>query len=156
MTKFTKTQESLLRRAAEAGADGVVTGPKEAMTIAALTARGFLTSQPIPEGGRAGVITDAGRAAIGAPPEPAPPLEDAASASPAEVATPKGKIGALVALLQRPEGATVKVMMTATGWQAHSVRGAMSGSVKKALGLHITSEKVDGVRTYRVTRGVAA
>ena len=41
-------------------------------------------------------------------------------------------------------------MMEATGWQAHSVRGAMSGSVKKALGLTITSEKTQTGRIYRI------
>jgi hypothetical protein len=41
-------------------------------------------------------------------------------------------------------------MMAATGWQAHSVRGAISGSIKKALGLAVVSEKIDGARTYRI------
>ena len=40
--------------------------------------------------------------------------------------------------------------MSATGWQAHSVRGAISGAIKKRLGLKVTSEKSDGVRTYRI------
>ena len=62
----------------------------------------------------------------------------------------RGKIGALLALLRRPEGATIEAMMAATGWQAHSVRGAISGSIKKALELDVASEKIDGVRVYRI------
>jgi hypothetical protein len=63
---------------------------------------------------------------------------------------PKGKLGALVALLKRPEGADVEEMMAATGWQAHSVRGAMSGALKKKLGLSIESEKSAAGRVYRI------
>ena len=70
--------------------------------------------------------------------------------------TPMGKIAILVGLLRREEGATIDAMMAATGWQAHSVRGAMSGSVKKALGLVIASEKVDGLRVYRIGQAAAA
>ena len=40
--------------------------------------------------------------------------------------------------------------MAATGWQAHSVRGAISGAIKKKLGLTVSSELVEGTRTYRV------
>lgn len=69
---------------------------------------------------------------------------------------PKGKIAQLTALLLKPEGATLAAMQAATGWQAHSVRGAISGSLKKKLGLDVTSEKADGVRVYRIAKGVAA
>jgi hypothetical protein len=71
----------------------------------------------------------------------------------ARAATPKRrqtKVQEVVALLRRPEGASVADIMTATGWQPHSVRGAMSGAVKKGLGLTIESEKVGGVRVYRI------
>lgn len=68
----------------------------------------------------------------------------------------KSKIETLVDLLKEPAGATLEAMMAATGWQAHSVRGAISGSLKKKLGLEVTSEKVDGVRTYRIAQDAAA
>ncbi|CAN5225978.1 hypothetical protein BH11PSE2_BH11PSE2_17130 [soil metagenome] len=62
----------------------------------------------------------------------------------------KGKLGELIRLLRRPEGAQISDLMAATGWQAHSVRGAISGSLKKKLGLTVTSEKSESGRTYRI------
>jgi hypothetical protein len=49
----------------------------------------------------------------------------------------------LIHLLKRPEGATIAEIAESTGWKAHTIRGAMSGSLKKKLGLSITSEKID-------------
>ena len=63
---------------------------------------------------------------------------------------PGGKLGTLVGLLGRPDGARIDEMTAATGWQAHSVRGAISGSLKKKLGLIITSEKSEQGRVYRI------
>ena len=60
---------------------------------------------------------------------------------------PTTKLDHLAALLARREGATLADMMSATGWQPHSVRGALAGSLKRR-GLVITSEKIDGVRRY--------
>jgi len=72
---------------------------------------------------------------------------------------PKGKTGLLVDLLSRPGGADIATMMAATEWQAHSVRGALSGAIKKKLGLIVISEKIDGGRVYRLVtpdQGLAA
>jgi len=74
----------------------------------------------------------------------------------AEPTGPKGKLGAILALLQRPEGATLPAMQEATGWQAHSVRGAMAGSIKKKLGFEISSEKTEQGRVYRAAKGAGA
>ena len=60
-----------------------------------------------------------------------------------------GKLGTIVALLSRKEGATIADLTTATGWQAHSVRGAISGGLKKA-GHTIERTRIEGVSTYRV------
>ncbi len=61
------------------------------------------------------------------------------------------KQAVLIELLKRPEGATLPQMTQATGWQVHTVRGAMAGALKKKLGLQITSEKQPGLeRTYRI------
>ena len=51
-------------------------------------------------------------------------------------------------MLTCEEGASIAEMVQTTGWQQHSVRGAMAGSLKKR-GLTISSEKIDGVRRYR-------
>jgi len=50
----------------------------------------------------------------------------------------------IIAMLQRPEGATVAAIVAATGWLAHTVRGSISGALKKKLGLPIATEKVEG------------
>ncbi len=77
-------------------------------------------------------------------------------AAPAAPAIPKGKLGALINLLRRPEGACIEDLTAATGWQAHSVRGAISGAVKKKLGLPVTSEKTEAGRVYRIGEGAGA
>jgi len=60
----------------------------------------------------------------------------------------------LIEMLRRDEGATIDEVMAATGWQAHTVRGAMAGALKKKLGLEINSEKEDGRgRVYRIAEG---
>jgi len=56
----------------------------------------------------------------------------------------------VVALLRRPEGATVDEVANATGWQRHTVRGVFSGTLKKKLGLTIASAKEARGRVYRI------
>ena len=57
----------------------------------------------------------------------------------------------LIALLQRPDGATVDEIAKKLDWQKHSVRGAFVGVIKKRLQLHLQSEKVEGRgRVYRI------
>ena len=57
----------------------------------------------------------------------------------------------VIGLLQRPEGATIAQIMEATGWQQHTVRGTLAGTLKKRLGLTITSAKdAGGQRVYRI------
>jgi len=61
------------------------------------------------------------------------------------------KTAKILALLRRPAGASLSELRKATGWQAHSVRGFLSGAVKKKMGLHIDSvARDDGERVYRV------
>jgi len=73
-----------------------------------------------------------------------------------EVAKPKAardgsKTAKILDLLQRPGGATSKELMKATGWLPHSVRGFLSGTVRKKMGLTVTSTKgEDGQRSYSV------
>lgn len=58
------------------------------------------------------------------------------------------KLDLMVAKLEGPNGATIADLMAVTGWQAHSVRGALTGTLKKK-GHVILSEKIDGQRRYR-------
>lgn len=64
-------------------------------------------------------------------------------------AKPESKIELLIARLRRPAGATIEDLAKVTGWQTHSIRGAMAGALRKK-GHSVTSEKVDGVRRYRL------
>ncbi len=114
------------------------------------------------------VVTKAGLYALGIEVEDSrtPPAgtDEAPSAAPAtEVATthegaPKARIpregtkqATLIEMLRAPDGATIEEIMAATGWQSHTVRGAMAGALKKKLGFEVSSEKVEGRgRVYRL------
>ena len=69
---------------------------------------------------------------------------------------PDSKQDRIVALLQRPEGATLDALVKETEWQKHSVRGFLAGTVRKKLKLPLLSEKIDGVRNYRIGTAKAA
>jgi hypothetical protein len=60
------------------------------------------------------------------------------------------KLESVIKLLRRTKGATLAELMTATGWQVHSVRGVIAGAIKKKLGLAVLSEKSGETRTYRI------
>ncbi|MDP2431802.1 MAG: DUF3489 domain-containing protein [Pseudomonadota bacterium] len=81
-----------------------------------------------------------------------PEIEAAVAAIEAKPRTREhSKQAQVVAMLKRPEGATIPQVMAATGWQAHTVRGTFAGAFKKKLGLNLISEKVQGGdRVYRV------
>ncbi|SHF40224.1 Protein of unknown function [Ruegeria intermedia] len=115
-------------------------------------------------------ITDAGLAAIGIEPEggdsapvgadEAPSAEAPQDAPAAADRAPKArtpragtKQAKLIEMLRAEGGATIDEIVAETGWQAHTVRGAMSGALKKKLGLTITSEKDEQRgRVYRIAR----
>jgi len=96
------------------------------------------------------VVTDAGLLAIGVEPVVVKTMAairtHAAQPPASKPPTPRAgtKQAQIITLLQRPEGATIAEIVAATGWQAQSARGMISGALKKKLGLPITSEKVDG------------
>ena len=75
-----------------------------------------------------------------------------ATAKDATPATRDGSKKAIVLdMLKRPDGATLADIMSATSWQAHSVRGFISGSLGKKMGLTVVSfKRPDGVRAYRI------
>ena len=84
-------------------------------------------------------------------PDSQPPAEPAEPA-PEPIRRRSGtKQEALIEMLRAEGGATIDEIVARTGWQPHTVRGVMSGALKKRLGLEITSEKVEGRgRAYRI------
>jgi len=115
------------------------------------------------------IATEAGLEAIGIEPVVATAVASARKAKPKQEAertpddtdnaTPVAiragtKQAQIIAMLQRPEGATVAEMVEATGWLAHTVRGSISGALKKKLGLPIAADKVEGRgMVYRLPEG---
>ena len=73
-------------------------------------------------------------------PEPEPPSD----------AKPASKQGEVIAMLRRPEGATLDEVASAMGWQRHTVRGLFSGTLKKKLGLTLASAQEERGRVYRI------
>ncbi|MGA7866121.1 MAG: DUF3489 domain-containing protein [Stellaceae bacterium] len=63
---------------------------------------------------------------------------------------PPSKQDAVIAMLQRPEGATVDEIASAMGWQRHTVRGLFSGTLKKKLGLTLAWAQEERGRIYRI------
>lgn len=90
--------------------------------------------------------TSAADQSIAKSPANAPVAKPGPSAKPGH----GGKLGLVVALLRRPEGATVVQMSEATDWLPHSVRGAIAGALKKKHKLPVVSEPSEGGRVYRL------
>jgi hypothetical protein len=89
-------------------------------------------------------------------PHRAPPKAKLARKAPrpkkAAPARHDSKTAKILDLLKRPGGVTLKELMKATGWQAHSVRGFLSGTVGKKMGVHVESFKGDDQqRAYRIS-----
>jgi hypothetical protein len=87
----------------------------------------------------------------------APPGKKKGSAPrPESVIEPRNKTENCVALLVRPEGASLEELQQITGWQPHSVRGFLSGTVKRIPGAALSSEKPPaGARRYHLRRATA-
>lgn len=94
-----------------------------------------------------------------APEKPAPKAKAPKTASNAQATAPVAATGnkgdTVLAMLSRPEGATLAQLQAATGWQAHSVRGYLAGTFKKK-GHSTRNEKVGDVRTYFLAAPAAA
>ncbi|MBN8519428.1 MAG: DUF3489 domain-containing protein [Candidatus Accumulibacter sp.] len=167
-TKLTETQTAILKAAA-GRADGNIEplpsnlrGGARAKVIDGLLARCLI----IDADGRH-LLTDAGYAAVGKQ-RPVPKgvqkmdAPDALTKREATHALQKlesasrtirlgTKLAVIIEAMRHPGGATIAQMMAGTGWQAHTVRGAISGMVRKRLGYEVVSEKgADGQRAYRI------
>jgi hypothetical protein len=87
----------------------------------------------------------------------APKAKRSRKAATAEEGKPTAREGSkkaiVLEMLKRPDGATLKDIMAATEWQAHSVRGFISGSIAKKMGLTVESfKREDGDRAYRLAQ----
>lgn len=154
---LTPTQVLLLRAAARR-ADGRVVPPNNlrggarVKVLTALLRRGWI--EPA-DGGH--TLIDAGYAAIGlqrtAQPDEVQPMDNTDDLQRLEgiPVRPGTKLAALVLALRRPQGATTLQLVLATGWQPHTVRGAISGMLRKRLGLNVVlAQSNNGERVYRV------
>jgi hypothetical protein len=82
----------------------------------------------------------------------AKPTETAPGADPSPKPTPRAgtKQALMIDMLKRPEGATVEQIAAATGWQHHTIRGAISGALKKKLGLTVESIRIREVGPNKI------
>ena len=175
MTKLTDTQTMILTAGAQRPDNLAMPLPKglhgaaAQMAVATMISHGWLQEvdailrrgEPLwretGDGhGTTLVVTDAGLLTIGIEPVAVQAMaavrKDAAEASVPKPPTQRAgtKQAMLIALLQAPEGATMDEIVAATGWLAHTARGAMSGALGKKLGLIVTSAKEEGRgRVYR-------
>jgi len=178
MPKLTDTQLVILSAAAKREDRSVLPLPKSlkcnkgAVTtvLKSLLSRGLVTERPATaseaswreeaDGQRCGlVLIEPGLRALGIETETSKPNQKkaaakATSANATSEARTGTKLATVVSLLKRKSGATISDIAAATGWQTHSVRGAISGALKKKMGLSIVSASEDGRgRVYRITGG---
>ena len=85
-----------------------------------------------------------------------PAIETLPDPEPQPDAKRQSKQEEVIAMLCRPEGATVDEVASATGWQRHTVRGVFSGTLKKRLGLTLASAKEQRGRVYRIAAPAGA
>jgi len=157
--RLTATQTAILKAAA-GRPDGnieplppILRGGARAKVIEGLLAKGLVA-------GANGhhLLTDAGYAAVGKrrPVAKVAHKTDTPDALTKREATsrtirPGTKLAAIIDAMRHPGGATIAQMMAGTGWQAHTVRGAISGMVRKRLGYDVVTEKgAYGQRAYRI------
>ena len=178
MTKLSDTQLVILPSAAQRPGHLALPLPRNlrggaaTKVVGAMIAKGLLAEVYADKGdplwhengdgrGMTLVATNAGLAAIGIEPEAADSAptgadDNAAVADPAPKArTVRAgtKQAMLIEMLRAETGATIDEIVVATGWQQHTVRGAIAGALKRKLGLEVTSEKVEARgRVYRLPR----
>ena len=176
MTKLTETQTNVLNAGAQRPDNIALPLPKglagaaAKMAVGKMIERGWLqeVNANIRRGeplwretgdghGTTLIVTEAGLLAVDIAPVKAKAMSVTRGSAQAELfakpPTPRAgtKQALLIAMLQRPDGATMEEIIAATQWLAHTAKGAMSGALGKKLGLVITSAKEDGKgRVYRI------
>ena len=157
LLKLSPVQSLLLRTAARRPdgrviLPGTLRGGARVKVLTSLLQRGWI--EPADDGH---VMTDAGYAAIGQKrpmlPDDVQPVGTTDDLQLLEgiPVRPGTKLAALVIALRRPQGATSLQLMLATGWQPHTVRGAISGMLRKKLGLNVVlAQNESSERVYRV------
>ena len=147
MTDLTHTQTTILQAASQRP-DGNIEPLPDTINagIKPRVIQGLLNRELITESDNGYLINANGFAAIGRP------TATEAQHSSQPITLRKGtKQARMIALMQRPEGASIEEICSETGWQKHTVRGVFSNTVKKRLGMTITSYKDDGQqRRYRI------
>lgn len=176
MTPLSDTQLSILTAACQR-ADRLVLplpdrlrGGAAAKVVGSLAAKGLIEEIAAKRGkplwretgdkhGVTLVATDGAFAALGIEPVPARTAADAretepAPSTPATATVRRSRADtkqALIAMLKRRKGASIEEIGEKFGWQAHTVRGAIAGALKKKLGLDVISEKIERRgRIYRI------
>jgi predicted ArsR family transcriptional regulator len=130
--------------------------PPLRITRAGLQAIGVETEDDASEGATPAATAPTAADADGAAPRAKRKARASAKpgkAAPGEKPTPRAgtKQAQMIELLKRPKGATVEQIAAATGWQHHTVRGAIAGALKKKLGLAVESEKIESRgRVYKI------
>lgn len=145
--KLTATQQAILNHAHQHAAGRIdwfpetLKGGAKAKTLESMVKAGLISQKK-----RATVMTKVAYAALGIEPPLVEPKE------PTQIKTRENsKQAQVIALLKRPEGATITQICEATAWQPHTVRGAFAGSLKRKLGLTIVSVKEENAeRVYRI------
>ncbi|NCW86654.1 MAG: DUF3489 domain-containing protein [Oxalobacteraceae bacterium] len=143
-SKLTPTQHAILSHALAQTQGKVLWFPEtlkggaKAKAIESLVSHGLISQKK-----RETVVTKAGYEALGLK----PPVVEPRTIRTRETS----KQAQVIAMLKRPEGATISQVCAATGWQQHTVRGTFAGALKKKLGLTIDSDKAQGgERIYRI------
>ena len=153
-TNLTPAQHAILAYAHQHEAGRITWFPEHIKGGArAKVLEGLRARDLIEQAGADLLISAAGYAALGVEP-PKPQVEQAAEV--VEAPAPRrtrdnSKQAQVIAMLKRPEGATIAQICAATGWQQHTVRGTFAGAFKKKLGLALASDKPQGgERVYRI------
>ena len=150
-TKMTTENVATTDTAAAVAEQGATVAPEKASSKkAASTKKGAPKGQKSAKGGKP-KATPTPKQKKASPAKKASKAPKQATPAKAEGVREGSKTEKVLDLLKRPDGATAKELMKATGWQAHSVRGFLSGTVGKKMGLAVTSTKGEnGDRSYSV------